>query len=260
MPTNLEKYRSELSKLVEKATILHYNMAYDLGLLKPEQKKDVDKSGSRITDFKKEYEEWYSTSIPVIRQLIPDRLPDFIALYKNSTRKEADYLSYTMSDYLIGLRVTQGGDVKVDPKAGFPKYELQRNILEAASKRVDSVLFDLKMIVKADLLDSEIEEANYLSRNGFLRAAGAVAGVVLESHLDQVCGNHGIAIQKKNPSISDYNDLLKEKETIDVPTWRFVQHLGDLRNLCDHKKKTEPTPENISDLIAGVTKITKTVF
>jgi hypothetical protein len=62
------------------------------------------------------------------------------------------------------------------------------------------------------------------------------------------------------PSLASLNDLLKKNDIIDVPTWRFVQRLGDLRNLCDHKKHAEPTKENIAELIEGVRKIIKTVF
>jgi hypothetical protein len=40
----------------------------------------------------------------------------------------------------------------------------------------------------------------------------------------------------------------------------FLQFLGDIRNLCDHDKKTEPTAEQVNELIAGVAKITKTIF
>ncbi|CAH2399819.1 hypothetical protein MES4922_220074 [Mesorhizobium ventifaucium] len=42
--------------------------------------------------------------------------------------------------------------------------------------------------------------------------------------------------------------------------WRFVQHLGDLRNKCDHKKQAEPTKEEVLVLIEGVRKITKTLI
>jgi hypothetical protein len=87
-----------------------------------------------------------------------------------------------------------------------------------------------------------------------------LAGVVLERHLAQVCDNHSIKIAKKAPGISDLNDALKEANVIDVPQWRFVQHLADIRNLCDHNKKAEPTPEQVDELLAGVMKITKTLF
>ncbi len=36
--------------------------------------------------------------------------------------------------------------------------------------------------------------------------------------LDQVSTNHNISIRKKDPSMSDYNDLLKNTGVFDVPT------------------------------------------
>lgn len=260
MSSNLDKYKKELSHLTEQANILYNNMAYDLNLLSKEQMVEVDNSGTRIKDFKKIYQEWYTKAIAVVKQIIPDRLDDFVLLFKNDKRKVTDYQSYTLSDYLIGLQRTIGIEVIVDRKAGFPKFEMQKAILESAQSRFESVLFDIRQILQADLLDGELEEASQLCKNGYLRAAGALAGVSLESHLCQVCINHNLTLGKKNPTISDYNDLLKTTETIDVPTWRFIQHLGDLRNLCDHKKTQDPTIENIQDLIAGVNKITKTVY
>lgn len=47
---------------------------------------------------------------------------------------------------------------------------------------------------------------------------------------------------------------------IDVPTWRHICLLGDIRNLCEHDKKQEPTSEQVNDLIVGTDKIIKTVF
>jgi hypothetical protein len=64
----------------------------------------------------------------------------------------------------------------------------------------------------------------------------------------------------RNATISKLNDLLKENEVLDIPMWRFVQRLGDLRNLCDHKRTPDPTTDDITELIAGVRKITKTVY
>ncbi|MGI9165492.1 MAG: hypothetical protein ACR2G5_03750 [Pyrinomonadaceae bacterium] len=92
-----------------------------------------------------------------------------------------------------------------------------------------------------------------------LRAAGAVAGVVLEAHLQRIATNHSLRITKKEPTISDLNDPLKAAGVYDIPTWRKIQHLADLRNLCDHKKTREPTDSEVRDLIA-VAAIVKTVF
>ena len=56
------------------------------------------------------------------------------------------------------------------------------------------------------------------------------------------------------------NNALKNGYVIELPDWRFIQHLADLRNLCDHDKKAEPTTVQVNDLIAGVAKMTKSLF
>jgi len=114
--------------------------------------------------------------------------------------------------------------------------------------------------VKADLFDSELDSAKELAQKGFLRDAGAIAGVVLEKHLAQVCTNHSLSIRKKDPNIGDLNDLLKNAGVLDVPAWRQIQRLGDLRNLCDHNKNREPTKEEVLELIEGTDKLSKTLF
>lgn len=213
-----------------------------------------------MPDFSNNYEQWYSHAYAVIKQLLPDRLDDFQKLYRNDKRKEVDFLTYTISDCLLGLVIKSGLEIKADGSAAIPKVDQQVNILESAEKRFESKLFDIIKIVQADLFDSELEAANELLRNGFLRGAGAIAGVVLEKHLSDVCSNHKVIVRKKDPTISDLNDLLKKDKVIEVPLWRFIQHLGDLRNLCDHNKSREPKKEEVNELIEGVQKVIKTLF
>jgi len=261
--TNLQKYKDDLKKLVAEATLLYYSLANDLvddTAEKKKLKKYLEERKLTLPDFKSEYEKWYSEALEVIKQVLPSRYDDFKRLYKDEKRKNVSYLTYTMSDYMIGLRTTRGLDTVVDTKAAFPKFEQQMKILKAAERRFESSLFEIKQLLQADIFDSEIDTARELLKNGYTRAAGAVAGVVLEKHLQQVSASHSVVIKAKNPSISDYNDALKEAQVVDVPTWRFVQHLADLRNLCDHKKTREPKPEEIEDLINGVDKMSKTVF
>ena len=68
------------------------------------------------------------------------------------------------------------------------------------------------------------------------------------------------ACRKKTQTISDLNDALQAADMIDIPQWRFIQHLADIRNLCDHDKKTEPTADQVRNLLEGVMKVSKTLF
>jgi hypothetical protein len=133
-------------------------------------------------------------------------------------------------------------------RAGLARMEQQLHILKSAQQRFKSSLFEIRQLVAADLFDSEISTARELAKNKFLRAAGAVAGVVLEKHLAQVCENHAIKVSKKNPTVGDLNDLLKSSGIIDTPRWQANQYLADIRNISDHNKAKEPTEEQISDL------------
>lgn len=133
------------------------------------------------------------------------------------------------------------------------------NILRSVKQKFESSLFDIKQLVQADLFDSEIEVSKELIKYKFFSAAGVVPGVVLEKHLRQVCINHNLEIVKRNPTVSDLNDLLKQNDIIDVPQWRFIQHLGDIRNICGHNK-AEPTLVQAADLVEVVSKVTKTLF
>jgi hypothetical protein len=140
-----------------------------------------------------------------------------------------------------------------------PMYQ-QYLMVDGLKKRFESTLFDIRTLVQADLFDDELAAAEELNKKGFRRGGGAVAGVVLERHLLGVCHRHKLPIRKKDPAISDLNDALKSSNIVDIPTWRFIQHLADLRNKCDHSRKAEPTEDEVKQLIEGVRRITKTVF
>lgn len=213
--------------------------------------------------FNVAYEAWYSECLVLLRQLLPDRIEDFKGHFeKPKNRKKIDYEAYRIQDALTGLRVTQPpfNDVIVDPKAAVPHFQQQAAILKAAERRFESSLFEIRQLVQADLFDGEIDAARELLKNKFVRAAGAVAGVVLEKHLHQVCDDHNVTVRKKNPTISDLNELLKTNSIVDMPQWRHISMLADIRNLCGHNKQTEPSSQQVTDLIDGTDKVLKTVF
>jgi len=259
MSTNLKKIRKDLEKLQTTGIRLQLGMMQNLGTIDSVSNKEEVLKKITPLDFNRNYEQWYSESFQVIKQLIPHRLDDFKMLYKNDKRKNLEYLNYTVSDYLINVVRKIGEDIIVDSSAAYPKFIQQLDILNSAEKRLESSLFDIKQLMQVDLFDSELDSSRELLKKGFLRSAGAIAGVLIEKHLGQVVQNHNISITKKNPTIANYNELLKSNDVYDIPNWRFIQRLTDLRNLCDHFKDREPTKEEISELLDGTDKIMKTI-
>lgn len=267
--TNLEKYESDLDRLTKKGVSLllslekEYHSESFEKLYKQIAKDNYQEFLKKIPNFDSGYQSWYSEASAVIKQLLPDRLADFSRLYeKPKSRKAITWENYVIEDLLQGLQITRGfqKEVVVNATAAIPRFKQQLEILKSAEGRFESSLFDIRQLVQADLFDSELEAARELIKNKFIRAAGAIAGVVLEKHLAQVCVNHNVSVSKKHPTINDFNELLKNNNVIDTPQWRFIQHLADLRNLCDHNKNREPKTEEIDDLISGVDKMIKTLF
>ena len=254
---NIQKYKADLDALIS----LGEDMQFDLAT-RHEKGKSVSKD--KTVSLEGSYQRWYTESSVVIKQLLPDRLTEFEYLYMgDGRRKQIDNTTFTIQDWLNGLRSASNvyGEKSFDDFSAMSmRFLTQVGILKSVEARFDSTLFDIKQLVQSDLFDSELGTAMELTSHGFLRAAGAVAGVVLEKHLGQVIVNHNIKTRKKNPTISDFNDLLKNGGILDVPSWRQIQRLGDIRNLCTHNKQREPTREEVEELLKGVEKFVKTLF
>lgn len=266
MPTNLFRYRADLEKLLALASEMRADMVclhlFSTGKLDAKNKKLYEKVKGT---FEREYQRWYTEAYAVVRQLLPSRLSEFQELYKgDGKRKKIDAETYHIQDWLNGIRAGTNTYTREkhynDIAAATMRFGTQVDILHAAESRFESSLHDIQQLLQADLFESELEAARELAKNGFLRAAGAVVGVVLEKHLGQVAANHGLALRKQHPTICDFNNLLKAGGVLDVPAWRGIQRLGDIRNLCDHNKVRDPTAAEIDELISGVDKISKTLF
>lgn len=215
-----------------------------------------------LPEFSTAYQVWYSEACAVIRQLLPDRLYDFQAHYlrPKTTRKDLSAVNYVIEDFIQGLRVTRGTDyVVVDRSSAIPRFEAQIAILKACRSRFESSLYELKQMVQADVMDSEIDSSRELLKNGFTRAAGVVAGVVLEKHIQLIVQRREIAV-KNRPALGDYIAALKDADAVSVAEWRKLQYLSEVRAKCAHSKGVEPTADEVAELIAGTDWTIKNLF
>jgi hypothetical protein len=213
------------------------------------------------TNFHYHYQRWYTKALSLVASLAPDRLAEFRGYYQiDPKRKLLSYGTYVIQDFFKNVVPSgwqyEGFDARSQALTCFFN---QITILKAVDDRVGSILDDIEAELYADLQDSEVLVARQLTKVS-LRAAGALVGVVIEGHLQKVASAHGVKVDKKNPTIGDLNEPLKLASVIDTPTWRKISFLADLRNLCSHKKDSEPTKEQVEELIQGAEWLTKNVF
>ena len=217
-------------------------------------------AGGLEAGFRSDYQGWYTRALGAIQQLIPERLDEFVQLYRVGTRKEGYGMdSYGISDFLLGIRYLRSMEAGASRDIAATRFNQQLHIMESARSRLDDLLSNIRGLVQAEVVDGEMEAAGELAKAGHLRAAGAVAGVLLERHLAEMSARRGVSVRKKHPTIGDWNDKLKDAGVFDVPQWRWIQRLADLRNLCVHERGREPTKDEVDELIRGTEKATKTL-
>lgn len=232
--------RHENKKIPQKTTI--DVLADDIEMLLPEKRLLPSDIGSR-------YQHWYSAARTILDKNQPSRVGEFEASYSPTGKS----VEQGIKQLIGGRYVTKAEQFKL-----MDIIETQYDIIAAVPTHLRYSIFDVELTAYAVLMDDELAAAQYLLKNGFLRAAGALAGVILERHLKNLLRKHIPPIKYKGKdTLSPLNDLCKET-IYDLVAWRKVQHLIDLRNLCDHDRKREPTKDEVAGLISGVSAMIKT--
>ena len=233
-----QKYQADLDRLIEIGnTLLEALDAIGAG------ERDI------VPILTRDSQQWDTEASRFIEQVLHERSGEFKEMYSGDKDSSMPFILDIVHD---------GYDpAGINLRKASRRLTTQFHILESAKAAFTSSLFNITAVLQADLFDSELDAARELLGKGFLRPAGIVAGVVLERHLAQVAANHGLTTRKRRPTMSDFNDLLKNNSVVDVPDWRQIQRLGDIRNLCAHSKEREPTKDEVTELIDGVAKYTK---
>jgi len=204
---------------------------FSLGTTTPAEKKLSE-------EFKLDYQDWYSSCCALLeRNYNKERASEFKSEYENNIKTiiSANYITLN-TEYTF-----------------IDSFKHQASILNALPLYIEHRLSDIELTVASILMDDELLEAEYLLKKGFIRAAGALAGVVLERHLKMRCDKNEPKLKyPKNAAISKLNDILKDNNLLDISDWRKIQYLADIRNKCDHDKKVDPKKEDVADLISNV--------
>src|SRR5688572_625506 len=137
MQSNISKYKEDLENLIVKGEEMFHLLSYFVGKAVIPPLK-IQKSKELKYSFETEYQKWFTEATVVIKQLLKDRLSEFESYYRsNPKRKNIDFLTYSIQDWLQFLVVSDGFDQPMfnHLSAMLSKFNMQLDILKSIERR-----------------------------------------------------------------------------------------------------------------------------
>lgn len=104
-------------------------------------------------------------------------------------------------------------------------------------------------------VDQLIQAQTLLDYN-YTRAAGVLAGVILEQHLINLYLHHiDTPLHRPVLVIFRLNDELYHAGVYDTAQWGKVKEMNAVRNICSHATPTEPDTISVGGLVAAVRQL-----
>jgi hypothetical protein len=129
-------------------------------------------------------------------------------------------------------------------------------ILEAAHRDFEAgLLFEIRSLVAAELLDDFISQANALFEAGYHVPAASLAGAVLEDTLRKLCERNAIKVPEKT-KIDSLNSELTKLGVYDKLVQKRITALADIRNNADHGHFDKFTKPDVEDMLRWITRFT----
>jgi len=200
-----------------------------------------DSAKSLQRELLKRYEVWFAVCKLIVRQY--------------SDRHEVFEKKYPLVKAHVLLDVKKTKDHLLNDFTDL--LDSQVNILHTIIPIISLKETNFKKIITADLLDSELDQAEVLYKHDFHRAAGNIAGVVLERYLKTLCEVNMIEVGEKDTIEPLATKMYKSDKLpdFDKTLFKSIQHLASIRNKCSHPKEDVKQHE-VRELLDKVKKIT----
>jgi len=125
-------------------------------------------------------------------------------------------------------------------------------VLQAAYRDFEGeFLFNLKVLVAAELLGDFIEQADTLVKAGYYQSAASLAGAVLENALRKLCQSNNIDIPEKT-KIDRLNAELARAEIYNKLVQKQITALADIRNNADHGHFDSFKIEDVENMVSWI--------
>ncbi len=201
---------------------------------------DMVPEGRRIpVEFVRKCSKWYASSLAILETNMASRRSEMSPLMQ----------FFNEQDY-----VTQSGQL-----AMAREIRQIQHLIGSIPSYMEGRLYDLELGLAQEFTRDQLVEAEVLLKARHTRAAGAMAGVLLERHLKLLCDRSQSPIKyASKATISTLNDSLWKASVYKQTEWRRVQWMGDVRNECDHANATEPERKDVQKLIHDVKEFVAT--
>ncbi len=250
---------AEYEQLRRKAVELHCD-ASEAAFLDPEGNNDRVVGIEEEFELESHYSDWFTRASLLVQQVIPHRSLEFESLYyAPGSRIFIDDQTMTIQDWILG-RKPESMTWDDFNRRMFILFNLQYQIFDSIGEVLRSAVANIKGLLRADLFADELEESRELLAKGFVRAAGAVAGVVLEHKLSAACTDNGVILDKRKPALGDLVVALRDAEALSEDDAALLFRLTSLRNKFSHARAQEPDESDAEELVRGVQKVFQSVF
>ena len=203
--------------------------------------------------FEERYQSWYSRTLPLMKQLAPDRYAEFQSFYVVDLRYPwGDREAYVIQDYFR--------DGESDDPGGETArcFRNQLAILKSVADRLSCTSLETEDQVERAMQLDLLETARSLIEVSE-RAAGALAGRVLDTYLRKLTAKRKVRLRKHAPSPKELVNALKAAKVLDVPVWSQATWLAEIHGRCLAKGEP-PTKLQVRDLIDGTRWLVTNVF
>ncbi len=120
-------------------------------------------------------------------------------------------------------------------------------------------LFDVRVLIQAEVFDDFLEQAQHLFDAGFYAPAAVVAGSVLEDGLRKLCVRNRVSLPAK-PKLDTMNADLAKAGVYNLLVQKQITALADLRNNAAHGRWTEFTDKDVGQMLIQVRAFMTTHF